>query len=35
MTGMVTGCRPYSAGWEAGPAISAEAITCRPGVADD
>jgi hypothetical protein len=29
MTGMVTGCRPYSAGWEAGLAIGAVAITCR------
>jgi hypothetical protein len=29
MTGMVTGCRPYSAGWEADLAIGAAAITCR------
>jgi hypothetical protein len=31
MTGMVTGCRPYSAGWEADLAIGAEAITRRLG----
>jgi hypothetical protein len=35
MTGMVTGCKPYGTGWEAGLAIGAGAITCRPELADD
>jgi hypothetical protein len=29
MTGMFTGCRPYSVGWEADLAIGAAATACR------